>query len=330
MFDLGNRKVILYGAALLAEKYYYSLCRSGLGGVIKGICDKREKGFFHGYQIFNSINSLFKKGDLVVVTCRKETYYSIKRDLIEEGLIEYNDFIWMGYLYKKICVINANCFGEALKHHLDKSKAFRETYEVAYCTHIAYNTEGEIGDDLLMHTDLLFHQDVREENPYGKKLSDDYILHIVGNDCKKVCIPNFVGMYTWLFPTMMRQQYKINDRVLVLYKDKLLEEAYNKGERDLDRIENYINKNCPTADELTCMFEDGIKKIREREKKWDITISDEIIKSYRTQRIACDYDHPTGKWMRYYCEKICNLIGINDIPDEYDEDEYYYGHDGCR
>lgn len=303
------KKYILYGAGWQAEKFLYTFHEKES---IAYCIDKFRTGTFHGIPIY----TLDQAPDLlrykIIVVATWDNYEQIRIDLVNKGLTEFLDFIWHEALGKKIAVINANCHGEFYKRYLGQSNLFTKEYIIWYTPALHLRKTDSIPEQLLMVCDLFIHQDIRPQNKFGYKFSDEYILPRLKDGCRTITVPNLVGMGKWNFPTAIEKEYRYGTRAMFC-RDSVLDTAYQQN-KSIVGIKEYITSpDVFPAEKVKRLFEECIAKLKEREKNWDIKISDYILEHYKTEKLFYDYDHAADGVMQEIGKRLCKLLKITDI-----------------
>jgi len=186
------KKYVLYGASFEAERFLYY--NKTILSEVAYCIDRSRKGTFHDIPIRTIEEATDIKKYFVIVTTIWDFFREIKAELEKRNMREFQDFIW-GRLYgKKLVVINANCYKNALEAYLQANDKFRQKYALYPLPTIYENIEKELGDDLLKRCDVYIHQDIRKENKYGYKFSDEYTVPLLKEDCLNIVMPNLVGI----------------------------------------------------------------------------------------------------------------------------------------
>ncbi len=321
MIDINGRRIIIYGVGYPGECYYYSLCEQNKCATVKGVVDTYASGLFHGFTIGNDITEIFEKGDLIVVSTLKKTYSEIKKTLKMKELTEFEDFIWYGFLGKKLITINSNCYGHSIVSHLEYLPAFNDIYAVIPTPLIHENPDKEIPIEQLKATDVFIYQPVKTDNAFDYRLSDEYLLSNLRDDCITICIPNLVFRLPFLWPTFSERIY-LNNRH-ILYKDSLADEAYEKTKGETQRIaaiSKYIDDYEFDYGSLSLMFDKSVEELRTAEQKWDIKLIDQFDMTNKKEfpDLMWDLDHPQIPIMKHICFETAKLLGIENsviLPD---------------
>jgi len=311
------KKYILYGTGLEGEKLLYR-CYDIIDEIVYCV-DSFHKGVFHGIPIV----TLAEAGELnsytILVAAIWPTYQKIKRILEKRGMKEYTDFFWASEFRKRLVVINANCHGTALIRYLNSNSQFTEQFCIHPVPQIHANSEGELAANLLHKADVYIHQDIRVDNEFGYKLSDEYTMSLLKKDCLNITIPNFVGMGDWLFPTLISPEKKLatsEGEIRLFYGDRAIDEAWrNLGVAPLKQYILFYNNYLIGGDHLESEKEIYIKKLRMREKNWDIKIVDFIENNFQSIPCFVDCSHPSHYLMAEVCRQVAALLGIESVED---------------
>ncbi len=274
-------------------------------------------GIFHGKPVraFSDLSE-DKKERIVVCATSFNVYNEIAEILKTASFVEFLDFIWSRAYGKKVVVVNANCHGSALIKYLNLSKTFNKEYFVYPLSEIHENYEGQIPEELLNNADVYIHQDIRANNKMGYKLSDEYTVCRLKDCCIDISIPNFVGMSHWMFPNLGKCKHRNNTD---FFQDRILDEAVSSTDCTFENIRQFWESYDYPDEQLDSLFNNGIEKIKEREKNWDIKVSDYIIQNYKQIPLFVDCDHPSKYLMRYIGRKVAEILKISDICDDYYE-----------
>ena len=224
------KKYVLYGVGVQGEIFFYK--HYTLKDEIAYCIDGFHTGTFHGLPIVKVDEAKNLSMYKILVAAVWENYEKIKTILIERGLVEYINFLWASEYEKKLVVINANCYGAALKRNLEQCECFKKEYIIHPIPQIQQNKSMEIEKSLLQRADVFIHQDIRADNKYGYKLSDEYIRKNIKEECIDITMPNFVGIAKWLFPQQAySDKYLVigENRIGIRDKDNVLEEAYENS-----------------------------------------------------------------------------------------------------
>lgn len=310
-----EKRYILYGVGVEAEKFIF--CNGDVLGKIKLCIDNNREEFYRipVYKL-SEMKDNWGGEQIIVAAGDEKMYFEMRQNLVDLGLIEFEDFVWTRAFRKKIVLVNANCHGSAVIKYLNLSPAFCKAYMVYPVPEIQLNNE--IPQNLLRNTDVYIHQDIRENNCVSYKLSDVYICPRLKQDVVNICIPNLVSMGKWMFPTLGkadRLMHSLSGPVHVLFRDYVLDEAVNMCGSLEEYKAFWMNYKVDIA-EHEKNFNECMNKLHEREKNWDIKIFSFIKENYKKIPCFVDATHPSKYVMKEVGRQVANILGLNDIDDE--------------
>lgn len=314
------KRYILYGTGLEAEEFIWREQQlfSNIDFCIDRDAESRGRDF-HGIPIFKleEIEKEEFKDRFVIVAGKEDAYLNIKTLLQEMGLIEFEDFSWSYLYHKKLVVFNTNCYGRHIRHILNLQAAFTENYYIYPLTMIHENKQKKLPNELIKTADVFIHQDIQANNKFSYKLSDEYITSLLRTDCINITVPNCVGMGGWCFPNLTKEckRYRFGAGEVVLYQDKVIDEAVDKGFRGGADIKEYWVNYSYSAELLSDLWTAFMGKIRAREKNWDIKLTPFIEDKYRSRQLFIDTEHLSYSVYQYIAKGICGILGIADYKE---------------
>lgn len=309
-----DKEHILYGVGGEAERFIFS--NPDMLEKIK-FCIDNNRTDFYGIQVCRLSEAKLSGGERILVAAGDEKMYrEMKQNLENLGLTEFEDFIWTKVFRKKIVVVNANCHGPALIRYLHLSAVFCNNYMV-YPLPMSYEMQ-EISSNLLKNADVYIHQDIRENNRISYKLSDAYICPQLKHDVIDICIPNFVGIGQWMFPSVTEEAkllHMLSCDWNVAYRDCVLDEAIH-GCKSLAEYKAFWTDYKFDGSEHDQNFDRCMRKLQERQKNWDIEIYDFIKENYRKIPCFVDHTHPSIYVMKEVGRQVAEILKLKDIDDE--------------
>lgn len=262
----------------------------------------------------------------IVVATREEVYMEIKEQLKELGYREFLDYAYYQHLGKKIAMLHGNCHMDVVKRFLLSSKQFKDRYCV-YPNRLIQNIKEKcLNEEVLQNLDLFIHQDIRSDNCFGYKLSDEYILPKLNRECLQITVPNLFGLGSILFPQSVFNKNNPalsgNREGYFPHGDIIIDKAVEEGQ-DMQEILELIKGDVFSREEILDNFRIGMEKIAKRELNWDIKIYDFIVENYKKVKLFYNIGHPTNTVMLEIALGIMKILGINDeISCNYEMDYY--------
>lgn len=312
--------IVVWGEGRELENFIFEKETSLLGTQIEYIVSDRDYYFTRRYNRMLESTFLVKKDFLfnskIIIAASDKEYRSKKRKLESLGYREFDDFIGYRWYGKKLCVINANCYMYFIKRYLNDNSEFRQVYGIYPNPPIHDNSDGCIDDNVLRHTDLFIHQNIRPDNIFGSKFADEYTLNRLKPGCRVISIPNFVGMLDGFYPTVSKKTFENANGETMFFSDWLIDEAYDKYGNNIDNIMYYVASYNFDQTEVLNRFNAMVNKWLEREKNWDLKITDFILENFQTKYLFEDATHPADLLQNEICRRLAALIGVADVNHE--------------
>lgn len=346
------KKVILYGAGLAGEKFYWAYRKKY---EIEYVLDRCCNRMFHNIPVYSFEE---KKKDLyghfvIVATDKENIYYEISGILRSIGMIELRDFISVQMVEKKLVVMYGNCHMIILEKYLQKQPEFQRRYVIKRY-YIAEMDEKERypSNNVLAHCKILISQDIQNNNSFKVPGVRD-VIKKTSRDCINIIIPNLYG-FNFFFPqvSIMDEtvfERHINDNAINIdinqpqnhytkyivtwiigWRDKNIESALNLG--SYSEIKEIIeNKEIYSKEQIVRNFKEQLGKLKQREVECSIKISDFIETNYKIQQLFFDPNHPCNVLICEKGKRILKLLNLKVkedviVDDALDEGELFiYG-----
>lgn len=244
-------------------------------------------------------------------------YKEIAVQLSEYGLEELRDFIPYQALGKEVVLVHGNCYKLWIQEYLQTSRTFNGRYWIYPIPRVYHIKEGFIKDHLVQNCDVLISQDIQENNKFDERLSFEYLSARAKK--KVICIPNVYGLGKYLFP-----QAKLGkgeswrnpagpelENGLFLYSDENIDHLWNRGERNIDTIVQYLETDIYSKQYVEDNLQNCFKKWEERDQHCDVKIMDYIKAEYKNQRLFYEPANPCNNVLRKISERILELLDID-------------------
>lgn len=305
MLRTEGKKVIIFGAGKFGQMFVYRYFRE-----IKIHCfwDNNKIGECLGYPIRKP---KFEKGCFIIVAAT--VYLEMRRQLIDMGYREFEDFIFCELYQKKMAVTYGNCHISMIKNYMKCSGQFTSEYAFYPFPMIQQMEDAKIEyQGILPHCDLFFHQAIRKNNEYGEKCSSEEMLKYVTESCRVISVPNLYGMPKYLFPQIDNEHdwyqgslelFQIDKNVVSWLKDKKTQKYM------MDRMFKIGCGGIYAEAEILHMWEEFKRNLLKREEEWDIKISDYILQNYKKEKLFCDPNHITSRMAKEIALRILKYMG---------------------
>lgn len=323
MKAINERPVIIWGTGINAVQFTYQI-KNTLK--IAGYIDSNgDYGQFAGKAVYRLSEISDYKEYYIFFAGTISVYESeIRPQLLQLGMKEFEDFMYAKWYQKKMVLLHGNCHMNALSEALACSEEFTEKFFIYKHRMIQEYKNGETIDSYIIgHCDVFIHEDIQTQNPYGYKLSDEYLVPLLKKSCKNITIPNLFGLARGFFPQY--DGYNSNDKNKPLrngidrngmfpHCDIVIEQAIAKG-MPIDDIIDYSKGNIFSEEEILKNFNVYMDKIKDRDNAWDIKIFSFIKEYYQEEKLFYDIGHPTEAVIIFIAKEIFALLGL-DVADE--------------
>lgn len=307
------KEIVLFGTGISAEKFIFE-CGSDFD--IKYVLDfkKYSRKFLGKYDVYEPTKENCSKYFIVVAG----DYYRSKiipffKQMGKEELVDY---IWYEWNEKEIVIINANCYGPHIKKYLQADDDFTKSFCFYPVPTICENHAGTIDENIIKRCSVFIHQDIKPDNAFGYKLSDEYLLKQIPSNTKTITIPNLVGFGSAFYPqsessNMRSRPFPNAANGLFPHADKILDSMCIQGDTLCKIINKCRNTRILKKSEIIDGLNNSYKKFKKREENWDIKVVDMIMDLHRDTKVFYDKVHPANFIIRNICEEILNKLGIH-------------------
>lgn len=307
-------KVVLYGAGIQGEKWYTKWHNEyEIVYVIDRRCDK----LFHGIPVYSLEQKKSELGEYkIIVAASMKVYHEIALSLIDLGLKENEDFLFSDLLNHELMILYGNCHMSVIEDYLMNNPEIVYDYTIMRF-YVDYEDKRLRfpREALLAKCAIFITQDIRDNN----KIDIPGYLELqkyTTDNCITVICPNVYG-YNFFYPQMMEEDESINEihigeiygaryinemnavqhmiiHYMQSYRDVNIDKLYGEGKK-LQDILAYIEQDS-LYDETEIMekFRCSLDRLKEREKKCTIKISDYIENKYKDVQLFYEPYHPTN------------------------------------
>lgn len=249
----------------------------------------------------------------------KGAFYIFETSLLNNEIIqlyelkEFKDYVFSDIFLKKIIVMYGNCHLAPIIQQLRQQKSFSHQYFIYPILPICLIKDPNYFDEpIFKHfCNIFIHQQIRDENIYGPQYSSKSIISKLPKHCKTCSIPNLYRLPLFMFP-----QNSVNSGLFykgdkVFSFDSILDGWVLKHIRVMPEKEyiRVFHKLINTTKSNTLGPEMFFSKIKTREEKWDIKISD-FIKENFDKPLFYDPNHPSELIINYISSCLCSLLNI--------------------
>lgn len=201
---------------------------------------------------------------------------------------------------RALCLLHANCQGEALRPLLEASPAFARHFRVL---HVLNYTRAELPEDLLDGCALYLHQELGAK--WGE-LSSAEVLRRLPPSCQALRLPNLFFQGYW--PTWTRLPG-------VDFADTLLEGLLRRGLSPLEASLVYERSRPFFFGDPAAIAEASLRREEEKEQDAPIRCAPLLRELWRTEQLFITVNHPARRLVLHVADSVLRLLGLGGLPD---------------
>lgn len=233
------------------------------------------------------------------------------KKILSYGFIEFKDFVVEKYAFKKLVGFYGNCHTKPVIDALNSNEMFNSEY-VIYPLKEIYQIKDTnyFNNPVFENLDLFIHQSIRKENIYGEKYSSDNVLMSLNSRVKVISMPNLYKLPLFLFPQYipgneLRKRFR---NQTVFFRDKIIENSLINKLKFKEIVSEYRNKDYFNQMDQKKQEMIFFEKVKEREKDWDIKVSEYIKDNYQNIHLFNDPNHPSDNFFKYIASSIVEKL----------------------
>ncbi len=312
------RKYYIFGASYEGVEAEYTLCNDI---EIEGYIDNFAEGTTGSkrYRIHKLSETIDDKESFYIVAINESRYPEIKKQLLDKGLKEFDDFIYWRCFGKRMAFLYGNCHMSVVKKMLLACPEFTLKYGIYPFAGI-HEMSSPVGAEVISNCKLFILQNVRDENQFGYEFSTSYVTSLIGKEKTTIIVPNIYGMGSILFPQQkngVKHPVAADEKGLFFHADTNIDKMLEEG-KSFEEIRDVILLGEPYSREwIIEEFNNTVEKFRCTQANCDIDVFDFFMEKYRDHQMFYDKGHPTNFLMRAIVSGILEKLGITyDFGDD--------------
>lgn len=212
---------------------------------------------------------------------------------------------------KELCVLHANCQGDALKELLEASPDFSAKFEIR---HLRNYEKQALDQGLLDASRLFLHQYLV---PRWGPLSTDEVLPRLSPASTAICVPNTFFNGYWPLALHHKDMHE--------YGDKLLEALLEKGLSDQEVLRIYLKGAPSLFGDVENIAASSLEREKEKEKHTPVKYVDFLEERWRDQQLFLTVSHPAPVLLVHIAQEILRLLELAPIPETFAQN-YVHPH----
>ena len=201
---------------------------------------------------------------------------------------------------RTLCILHANCQGDAIRPLLENTPAFARLFEIRQ---ICNYTREEVPDKDLAACGLFLHQRL---GPRWGELATERLLPRLGPQAQALILPNLFFKGYWPFWT--------NAFRGIDFADSLLEKLLAAGLSPEDALRLYLRGDPALLGDVEAVAEDSLKREEEKEAADPIRTAHILRERWREEQLFVTVNHPGRTLIFHVAEEVLRLLGLGPLP----------------
>lgn len=202
---------------------------------------------------------------------------------------------------KTLCILHANCQGDALRPLLENTPAFARLFDIRQrCNY----TREEVAAADLGACGLFLHQRLA---PRWGELATESLLPRLAPSCQAVILPNlfFKGYWPW-----WTNAFRGID-----FADSLLEKLLASGLEPKDALRLYLRGDPALLGDVAAAAEDSLAREEAKEAQDPIGCARILRERWREEQLFITVNHPGRVLLFHVAEQLLGLLGLGGLPE---------------
>lgn len=202
---------------------------------------------------------------------------------------------------KSLCILHANCQGDALRPLLENTPPFARHFEIRQ---LCNYTREEVADRDLATCGLFLHQRLA---PRWGEIATERLLPRLGPDAQAIILPNLFFKGYWPFWT---NAFKGID-----FADSLLEKLLAAGLSPEDALRLYLKGDPALLGDVEAVAEDSLAREEAKEADDPIRTAHILRERWREEQLFLTVNHPGHVLLFHVAEELLRLLGLGPLPE---------------
>ena len=202
---------------------------------------------------------------------------------------------------KTLCILHANCQGDALRPLLENTPAFARSFTIRQLRNY---TREEVADRDLAACGLFLHQRLA---PRWGDLATERLLPRLSPGCEAVILPNLFFKGYWPFWTSAFQGIDFADSLL----EKLLASGLSPG----DALRLYLRGDPALFGDVAAVAEDSLAREEAKEAADPIRCAGILRDRWREEQLFITVNHPGRVLIFHVADELLRLLGLGRVPE---------------
>lgn len=201
---------------------------------------------------------------------------------------------------RELCLMHANCQGEALAPLLDAHPGFRRRFRIR---HLLNYARDPVTDELLSGCGLFLHQHLA---PKWGDLASDAVLARLPASCRALPLPNFFFLGYW--PRWTRE-------APIEFGDSLLEELLGRGLDGEQAMLLHARAGRTLLGDVEDVAEMSLRREEEKDARGVVRYAAFLRENWRRRQLFVTVNHPGRELLFLAADAILRELGFGPLPE---------------
>ena len=202
---------------------------------------------------------------------------------------------------KTLCILHANCQGDALRPLLENTPAFARLFRIR---RLCNYTREEVAERDLAACGLFLHQRLA---PRWGELSTERLLPRLSPSCRAIILPNLFFKGYWPFWTNAFQG--------IDFADSLLEDLLGRGLAPEDALRLYLRGDPALLGAVAAVAEASLAREEAKEADSPFRCAALLRERWRGEQLFITVNHPGRVLLFHVADQLLRLLGLGPLPE---------------
>lgn len=202
---------------------------------------------------------------------------------------------------KAVCILHANCLGDALAPLLESVPAFSRCFTIHRYTNY---TREVVKDESRKKCALYLYQYLA---PKWGELASDQIIASLPKNCTSIEIPNFLFRGYWPFWT--------SGDTIISFCNRLIEDLLAQGLSPTEAMHIYLKGDPAVLGDVATIANQDLQNIIAKEHGKPITYGQILASLWQEEQLFLTVNHPNERLIFHVAAELLRLLGLGNLPE---------------
>ena len=198
----------------------------------------------------------------------------------------------------ELCILHANCQGDALRPLLENTPAFANHFSIAQYTNYIRQP---VPEEEITHCRLFLYQYL--DSKWGTS-SSDHLLKLLPDGCQAIQIPNLFFKGYWPCWT--------NDTKEIDFADAVLETLLARGLNDIEIL--HVYESGALLGNVASTAEQSLRHEEKKEAGCPIQCAHILREFWQQEQLFLTVNHPAPRLIFHVADSLLHLLDLGHVP----------------